>query len=131
DWRLRIELHGDKCAHGLLAALSHGLAQEARELAEELEDARLAVTREGTVVYVHAGTRGRARTAREVVEAQLARDGIEAGLRIEHWLHDEQRWDDEPPQPTIDEEEVAHGHAPWEVRVECPSHEAAEELAVR
>src|SRR5581483_1211924 len=69
--------------------------------------------------------------AREVVEAQLARDEIEAVLRIEHWLHDEQRWDDEPPQPTIDEEEIAHGHAPWEVRVECPSHEAAEELAER
>jgi hypothetical protein len=131
DWRIRIELAEEDHAHGLLAALSRELPREARDLARELADARLAATRDGTIVYVYSGTREQARQAVEVVEAQLAHDGLDARTKIEHWLPEAERWDDEPPQPTIEEEEVAHGHAPWEVRVECESHHAAAELADR
>ena len=29
---------------------------------------------------------------------------------VEHWLEDEERWDDEPPGETWEEEELEHGH---------------------
>src|SRR5205085_11715175 len=50
---------------------------------------------------------------------------------VEHWLHDEERWDDEPPGPTPEEELLAEGRAPWEVRIECKSRDDAAELAAQ
>ena len=68
--------------------------------------------------------------ARAVIQAELEETGvIPQALRIEHWLDDEDRWDDEPDQPDVEEELVERGYAPWEVRVDCPSHERADELA--
>ena len=48
---------------------------------------------------------------------------------VEHWLEDEERWDDEPPDETWEEDELERGYAPWEVRVSCKSHREARELA--
>ena len=46
---------------------------------------------------------------------------------VEHWLADEERWDNEPADDTWEEEVTEKGYAPWEVRVECRSrHEAVE-----
>ena len=50
---------------------------------------------------------------------------------VEHWLEDEERWNDEPPSETWEEEELERGHAPWEVRVELPSHSQARDLGDR
>jgi hypothetical protein len=50
---------------------------------------------------------------------------------VEHWLHDEERWDDEPKEPSPEEELLEEGIAPWEVRVELDSHHVATELADR
>ncbi len=50
-------------------------------------------------------------------------------LRVEHWLTDDDRWDDEPEAPDVEEELAARGYAPWEVRVECASHDEADQLA--
>jgi hypothetical protein len=47
----------------------------------------------------------------------------------EHWLADEDRWDDEPEQPDIEEDLLRRGFAPWEVRIECKSLDKANELA--
>ena len=55
----------------------------------------------------------------------------EADVRVEHWLAEDDRWDDEPPAPDIDDEVLAEGYAPWEVRIPCESHEAARALADR
>ena len=67
---------------------------------------------------------------------QVLRDPAEEGLDarvgpVEHWLHDEERWDDEPAEPTPEEELLEEGIAPWEVRVELDSRREAEELAER
>jgi len=56
-------------------------------------------------------------------------EGIEAETITEHWLPEEERWSGEPPSETWEEEVIEHGHAPWEVRVELPSHEEADKLA--
>jgi hypothetical protein len=130
DWRIRIDVAGEQNAAGLLDRLGGALVGEARELARELEERRLAVSRDGETVFVYAPSRAAAEAAEGIVQAELRDHGIEARTsRIEHWLADEERWDDEPPGETWEEEEVERGFAPWEVRVECASHEEARTLA--
>jgi hypothetical protein len=130
DWRIRIEVDEEEHASGLLERLTGDLDSEARELAEELKSQKLAVSRDGETIFVYAATRAAARSAHAVVEAQLRAHGIEArSSRVEHWLDEEDRWDDEPKGETWEEEELDRGDAPWEVRVETPSREEAHELA--
>jgi len=130
DWRIRIEVEEEEHASGLLERLTGDLDQEARELARELEAHRLAVSRDADTVFVYAATRAEAERAHAVVEAQLRAHGIEARTSgIEHWLDEEDRWDDEPPGETWEEEELERGFAPWEVRVECSSRQEAGQLA--
>ena len=132
DWRIRIEVEEEEHATGLLDRLRGDLDAEARELANELESRRLVVSRDGATVFVYAATRAEAESAHAVVEAQLRAHGIEAQTsRVEHWLDEEDRWDDEPPGETWEEEELERGYAPWEVRVECASREEANELSDR
>ena len=128
DWRLRVDL--EDRVDTLLERMGFDLHDEARELADDLKGSRLAVTREGDTVFVYADTAAEAEHARRIVESVLDSEGVEARmLRIEHWLRDEDRWDDEPAQPSWEEEVLSHGYAPWEVRVECPSHHEADALA--
>lgn len=130
DWRIRIEVEEEEHASGLLDRLGGDLDKEARELASELESKRLVVSRDGDTVFVYAGTRAEADSAHAVVEAQLRAHGIEARTsRVEHWIDEEDRWDDEPPDGTWEEQELERGFAPWEVRVECDSRQEAGELA--
>jgi len=132
DWRIRIDVEEEEHATGLLDRLRGDLDEEARELANELESRRLVVSRDGATVFVYAGTRAEAESAHAVVEAQLRAHGIEARTsQVEHWLDEEDRWDDEPPGETWEEEELERGYAPWEVRVECASREEANELSGR
>lgn len=132
DWRIRIDVE-EEHAEGLLERLGLDLGSEARELAEELKGRRLAVSRDDDTIFVYAGSRAEAETARSIVDAELREAGAEARIGpIEHWLADEDRWDDEPPEEFEPEQEVLeHGHAPWEVRVEAGSPHEAEELARR
>ncbi len=132
DWRLRVELEEEGHANDFLARLGLDLGSEGRELAKELKARRLAVSNEGNVVFVYTPTREEARLARPIVEAELNELDLRAHeIRIEHWLHEEERWDDEAPGPDTEEELLEEGFAPWEVRVECDSLEAAHELADR
>ncbi|HEX5449063.1 MAG TPA: SPOR domain-containing protein [Gaiellaceae bacterium] len=127
DWRLRVELEDDKPT--LLDRL--GLIEsEADELAEELRDSKLAVTHDDEVVFVYARTAKELDRARALIERELADEGATArSISVEHWLEDEGRWDDDPPGPSEDEEILAEGYAPWEVRIPCPDHRRARELA--
>ena len=118
-------------AHGIVGRLHGGLASDAaKELAEQLEGRRLAVSRDGSIVFVYTATQSEAEQALAIVESELAEEGMEAlETRVEHWLADEERWDDEPRGETWEEEQVDEGYAPWEVRVELDSHRKANELA--
>jgi len=131
DWRLRVELGDAGHAPPLLERLGV-VRTDADELARELEESRLAVTQDGETVFVYAATSLELERARAVIERELD----EAGLRprrivAEHWLAADERWDDEPAAPDFDEQLLAAGFAPWEVRVRCPDHRAAHELADR
>ena len=128
DWRIHVELPED--AQGTLGRLGLNLGSRAHELARELEGRRLAVSQDGTDLFVYAGTRREAERAREVVEAELADEGLQAQTsHVQHWLAEEGHWSDELPEPSVDDELLAEGFAPWEVRVECESRDAARALA--
>jgi hypothetical protein len=130
DWRLRIDL-GEEAAGGLLGRLGL-LGSEARDLARELEDQRLAVTRDGGTIFVYADSSFALEKAEQVIDAEIRDAGVEPEAVVrEHWLTEERRWDDEPPQPDTDGDTLAAGYAPWEVRIPCRSHDAARELADR
>jgi hypothetical protein len=81
---------------------------------------RFSVSRDADDVFIYANT---------YAEAQRASELVGGPTRIEHWLEAEERWDDEAPSETWEQEELDHGHAPWEVRVDCGSRHAAKELA--
>jgi hypothetical protein len=128
DWRIRIELPPETRLLGFPLDLS----DDARGLARTLEGRRLAVSRDADTIFVYAETRDEAERARAVVEAVLRDAQVEARAgSVERWLPDEDRWESEPAGQTIDEELVARGYAPWEVRVELGSHGEARELADR
>ena len=130
DWRLRIEL-GSEGAHGLLGLL--GLVDtDADELAHGLRDQRLPVTRDEDTVFVYAASQAQLEHALPAIQAKLAQLDLQPELvRREHWLDAEDRWDDEPPTQSVEQETAAHGYAPWEVRIPCRSHAEAKELALR
>jgi len=131
DFRIKIEIDDDQ-AGGLLERLGLELNDEASELAQELEKRRLVVSRDDDEVFVYASSPDEAERARSIIQAVLRDLGITAVTGpVEHWLEDEERWDDEPPGETWEEEDLEHGYAPWEVRVELPAHAQARDLADR
>jgi hypothetical protein len=134
DWRIRIELpeEHEGPLESLLGRLHVDLRSEARHLAKELEGHRLAVSRDDNELFVYAASREQAERALAVIEGELREEGVEAHTsRVEQWLPDEERWTDEPDEPTFEEEILAEGFAPWEVRVECASRDEAHDLADR
>lgn len=130
DWRLRIEL-GEEGAGGLLGRL--GLAgTDARDLAEELEGRHLAVSRDAGTVFVYADSSLALERARTTIDAELRDlDTPAQQIATEHWLADEERWDDEPVEHSAEDETLASGYAPWEVRIPCRSRDEARDLADR
>jgi hypothetical protein len=130
DWRIRIELGEAVHAETLIGRLGLDLgSDEAQHLAKELQGHRLAVSNDEDTVFVYVDAAAQADQARKIVEAELQDEGIEAEAITEHWLPEEERWSGEPPSETWEQEVIDHGHAPWEVRVELPSHEEADKLA--
>ncbi|HEY6837096.1 MAG TPA: hypothetical protein VI142_11690 [Gaiellaceae bacterium] len=131
DWRIRIGLSEAEHADSLHGRIGGDLrTDEAKKLAEELQGRRLAVSRDQNELFVYASSQAEAERARGIIEAELAEEGIEARTSaVERWLHDEERWSNEPPEDTWEEEELERGYAPWEVRVERESHDEAEKLA--
>jgi hypothetical protein len=129
DWRIRIKIEDDQ-APGLLERLGLELGDEASELARELEKRRLAVSYDDDDVFVYASSPAEAESARAVIQTELSDLGTAAVTGpVEHWLEDEERWDDEPRDETWEEDELERGYAPWEVRVSSKSHREARELA--
>src|SRR5262249_12380610 len=72
-WGLRVGL--EDRVDTLLERMGFDLHDEARELADDLEGSRLAVTREGDTVFVYADTAAEAEHARRIVESVLDSEG--------------------------------------------------------
>jgi hypothetical protein len=128
DWRIVTEIE-EEHAHGLLERLRAG---EAGEIARELEQRRVAVSRDDEELFVYAGSRPEAEAARELIESLVREHGVEARVGpVERWLLEEERWETESPDDTIEEDLTERGYAPWEVRIPLRSHHEARELADR
>jgi hypothetical protein len=131
DYRIRVDVE-EEGEGGWLDRLGLELGREAAELARELEARRLVVSRDGDELFVYAGTHDEAESARSVIQAELRDQGLTAVTGpVERWIDEEDRWSDEAPGETWEEEALERGFAPWEVRVALPSHGAARELADR
>jgi hypothetical protein len=128
DWRIRIELESG--GRGFLERLGLDISSRASKLADELKLDRLAVSHDEDTVFVYAASAAEASQARTLVDTELEESGVAVReVVLEHWLDDDDRWDSEPDLPDVEEELVARGYAPWEVRVECASHDEADRLA--
>ena len=129
DWRVRIELPDEGGAQDLLGRLS--LRQSgADKLADELREHRPAVSQDDNTLFVYASTGMQAEQAARVVESELNDLGLTPSRFVtERWLEEEERWNDDPEQPDVEEELLQRGYAPWEVRVEADSLREAHDLA--
>jgi hypothetical protein len=129
DWRVRIELPDEAGAEDFLGRL--GLRQsEAEELADDLRQHRLAVSQDDNTVFVYASTGMQAEQAGRIIESELQEAGVTPSRFVtERWLREDERWDDEPEQPDVEEDLIKRGFAPWEVRVEAGSLREAHDLA--
>jgi len=129
DWRITVEVEGAKDVAGRLTG---DLTDEAQELADDLKGRRLSVSVDDETLFIYCNSQADAEKAHAIVESELRANGIEARTsKVEHWLEAEERWDDEPPGETWEQEALDHGFAPWEVRVECGSREEAQDLAAQ
>jgi hypothetical protein len=129
DFRIKIEIENEHLG-GLLDRLGLELNEEAGEIARELEKRRLVVSRDGEELFVYAASPTEAESARSLIQVVLRDLDIAAVTGpVEHWLEDEERWDDEARTESWEEEDIERGVAPWEVRVELPSHDQARDLA--
>jgi hypothetical protein len=140
EWRVEIELGDEGQAPGFGERLrSLDLDDEARERLGE----SVIVTRDGSRIFLYAGTEAGAREAERVARELLAADGLEAKLTVTRWHPDAEEWRDagEPlPESDVEREaerhehesrEQAEGEFDWEVRVDLPSLGATRELASR
>lgn len=130
DWRVRIELADEESRGAFAGLLGSELSPRGGELAEALRGSQLAVSGQDELLFVYADTHRLAERAHALIAAELEHHAIEATESgIEHWLADEERWDNEPAGETWEEEATSQGYAPWEVRVTCGSHHEAKALA--
>lgn len=128
DWRLRVELNE---GHETLLERLGLVGDDADDLAGELKDSRLTVTHDEDTVFVYAATSLELERAKAIVQRELAElNAAPRAVVSEHWLADEERWDGDAPSDP-DEEVLAEGYAPWEVRLRASDHGAARELADR
>jgi hypothetical protein len=144
DWRLQVDLHEEDRAHALTDRL------DAHKLQHNLSEAfydRVVVTRDGSQVFLYAGTREQAERAQGVIEAEARQHGWTLDVDFRRWHPSAEVWEEpDKPLPESDadklaehealmarerEETVKRGYPEFEVRVDLPSHHDAVGLSER
>lgn len=144
DWRLQIEFEDEGHSRALAERLEAGRLQH--DLSAAFHD-RVAVTREGSRVFLYAGDREQAERGREMVRAEAGREGWAVEAELRHWHPTAEEWrDPDVPLPDDDATRLAEhealiareraetessGHPEWEVRVDLPSRHEAVGLSER
>ncbi len=144
DWRLHVELHEPGHARGLTDRL------EARDLEHDLVSEfhdRVVVSRDGSQVFLYAGSREQAEGAEKLIDSLAADEGWQLDADIKRWHEAAETWEDvDAPVPDDDAARAAEharliaaereqlrrtGTPEFEVRVECPSHADAEQVVAK
>jgi hypothetical protein len=132
DWRVRIELADEASRQRFTQLLADGLSPQGADRAQALQGDHLSVSGDDANLFVYADSPIQAERAHAVILSELEHHAIVATTSgVEHWLAAEERWDNEQAGETWEEDAVAHGYAPWEVRVTCRSRHEAIELATQ
>lgn len=144
DWRVTVTLHDQAHAGRALRSLrEHEVEDDVRRQLGH----RVAVSADGSRVFLYAGTETAAREADRVVREVMAQRNIGADFAVDRWHPAEQEWQDADvamPQTgeqrqtehqrledTETRESLVSGHPQWEVRIELESHHDAVALAGR
>jgi hypothetical protein len=125
---VRVELADEDTRREFTRLLQDGLSPLGTDLAQELQGGHVSISGDDENLFVYADSPAKAEQARAVILSELEHHGI-AGTTssVEHWLADEERWDNEPAGDTWEEEAEERDYAPWEVRATCGSrHEAVQ-----
>jgi hypothetical protein len=132
DWRVRVELEDEGARKEFTRLLQDGLSPLGADLAQQLQGGHVSVSGDDENLFVYADSQPQAERAHAVIVAELEHHGVEATASdVEHWLADEERWDNEPAGDSWEEEVEALGYAAWEVRVTCGSRHEAVALATQ
>lgn len=141
DWRVEVELDDEEQGYSLDERLRAGeLDDNARE---RLGD-RVAVSRDGSRIFLYAADEAQSRQAEQVIRELVDRDGLSAQISTMRWHPVEQAWKDASvPLPSTadtveaeleereaaDEEEAERtGSWNWHVRTELPHRSDAVDL---
>lgn len=138
DWRLQIDLHDSSRAATLAERL------DAHRLKGDLSEAfhnRVIVTQDGARVFLYAGSREQADSARKVVEEDAQQHGWTVEVDLLRWHPIAEEWENpDVPLPADDnakraerkalmarerEDTASRGYPEFEVRVDLPSHRVA------
>lgn len=126
DWRVRVELDDEDARRRFTQLLQDGLSPLGADLAQQLAGGHVSVSGDDENLFVYADAPAQAQQAHAVILAELDHHGLTATTSgVEHWLADEERWDNEPTGEGWEEEVAEKGYAPWEVRVTCRSRHDA------
>lgn len=144
DWRLQVDLNEEKHVRHLLEQLG------ARELVHDLSEAfhdRVIVSRDGDRVFLYAGTREQAESARKLIDKLAAEHGWTVDAELTRWHPTAEDWEDpDVPLPDGDAAQGAEhaaliaaerretrerGYPEFEVRVDLPSRHDAVRFADR
>lgn len=141
EWRVGVELDDEQHGYGLGERLrSHDLDNEARKRLGR----RVAVTRDGSRLFLYAASEDQAGEAERVVRELLEADGLTAEIGVTRWHPVEEAWKDTSiPLPRTEEdvqeelrrkeeaEVAAEGSYDWLVKIDVPSRSEAADLAER
>jgi hypothetical protein len=138
EWRLQIDAQDESGAASLVEKL------DPKELEHELSDAfhdRVIVSRDGQRVFVYAGARKQAESARDFIDKLAEKHGWSLDTDLRHWHPAAEEWEDpDLALPVDDAARVAEhqeliaaerkeleerGVPEFEVRVDLPSHRDA------
>lgn len=142
DWRLRIDLHESGIARALTERLN--ASELEHDIARAFHD-RVVVSHDGGEVFCYADTREQTERVEQLIRLLAAEHHWELEIELRRWHPSAESWEDpDTPLPENDaqlaaeraellekerQEAQARGYPAFEVRLQCPSPEATQELA--
>ena len=110
---MRVELEDEDARKRFTQLLQDGLSPLGADLAQQLAGGHVSVSGDDENLFVYADSPAQAEQAHAVILAELDHHGLTASTSaVEHWLADEERWDNEPPVEGWEEEVSDKGYAP-------------------